>query len=106
MTKLLGAKIFRKNFISKENMKRYDNMCDMVDKKFKDLISMKAKEIVIYYDEIREVQLGFLNYVQCKLFHFQQVYGLAFEVEDDFINHRYKIKVLESMEEKNVRNNI
>ncbi len=104
--RLLGTEIFKRNFISKENMKRYDNMCNNVDKKFKDLISIKTKEIIMYYDETIEVQLGFLNYVQCNLFYYQLAYGLSFEIEDDYKKHCYKVRILQEYGGKDVRNNI
>lgn len=82
-------------YMNKEQLKRYEEVCDIIDQKFNELISLKRSEISIYDNEIRETELGTASYIETKLFLLKAKYGITFEIGYDCLEHCYKIRLEE-----------
>lgn len=82
-------------YMNEEQLKRYEEVCDIIDRKFDDLISLKRSEISIYNNEIRETELGTTSYIETKLFLLKAKYGITFEIGYDYLEHCYRIRLEE-----------
>lgn len=82
-------------YMNEEQLKRYEGVCNIIDQKFYDLISLKKSEIRIYDNEIRETELGTTSYIETKLFLLKAKYGITFEIGYDYLEHCYRIRLKE-----------
>lgn len=90
-------------YMNEEQLKRYEEVCDIIDQKFNELISLKKSEISIYDNEIRETELGTTSYIETKLFLLKAEYGITFEIGYDYFEHCYRIRLEENRRSYGIR---
>ena len=80
--------------MNEKELKRYEEVCNSIDQKFNELISLKKSEINIYDSEIRETEIGTTSYIETKLFLINAKYGVTFKINYDCLEHCYKIRII------------
>ena len=90
-------------YMNEEQLKRYEEVCNIIDQKFNELISLKKSEISIYDNEIRETELGTTSYIETKLFLLKAKYGITVEIGYDCLEHCYRIRLEENRRSYGIR---
>lgn len=89
---------YKKEYLNKENDKKYNEICNMLDERFTRLVYGLDEEIIIYDYEIKDLILDFTQYLGNKIFLTTELYGIGIIAERNDIEHYTKIRIMERID--------